>query len=470
MEKQLKDLCTKSSQGSDLTECLSGYTKPQLKELLGHYGKKMPSAAKKQEMVDAAKVAIMENTFAFFSDEKNADALILVCSLMSSPRRVATVTEVEDLLVLRNKGVVFLTDVKEAAETVIPSDIAAILTALVRKNHMPELGDARLRSDGESGNVGDPKGVSETEDAKFYNDAGGESVPEIASQNFASGAKVNDNADSPNEVKSYSPAATNGETPEAPETSSAAKSKEDEEIIFYAVALANICGVCPLTHLKAVWNRNHYMPVSLEKIKSALEKAECGEGFYIEGKNIVNSALGSAADREKLMERYHPADSYYFPSLMEINAYKEDMMANEPPEYIYLRSFFRRKAGVEKADEIMRKLHTMALCDATPGEVTGYLTSVGAGFKDMDELNRFFELYTGWFYRLRVWACKGNMPMETAPESLAARNFTFTSDMAHVGSRKIGRNDRCPCGSGKKYKNCCLPLLDDLSFKSEKGR
>ena len=21
---------------------------------------------------------------------------------------------------------------------------------------------------------------------------------------------------------------------------------------------------------------------------------------------------------------------------------------------------------------------------------------------------------------------------------------------------KIGRNDKCPCGSGKKYKNCCL--------------
>lgn len=22
--------------------------------------------------------------------------------------------------------------------------------------------------------------------------------------------------------------------------------------------------------------------------------------------------------------------------------------------------------------------------------------------------------------------------------------------------RKIGRNEKCPCGSGKKYKNCCL--------------
>lgn len=26
----------------------------------------------------------------------------------------------------------------------------------------------------------------------------------------------------------------------------------------------------------------------------------------------------------------------------------------------------------------------------------------------------------------------------------------------------VGRNDPCPCGSGKKYKKCCGPLLDTL--------
>lgn|GEM_PF-460552 len=30
--------------------------------------------------------------------------------------------------------------------------------------------------------------------------------------------------------------------------------------------------------------------------------------------------------------------------------------------------------------------------------------------------------------------------------------------------RKIGRNDMCPCGSGKKYKRCCVDKEDDPSF------
>ena len=27
---------------------------------------------------------------------------------------------------------------------------------------------------------------------------------------------------------------------------------------------------------------------------------------------------------------------------------------------------------------------------------------------------------------------------------------------AKKNSEHIGRNDLCPCGSGKKYKNCCM--------------
>lgn len=36
-------------------------------------------------------------------------------------------------------------------------------------------------------------------------------------------------------------------------------------------------------------------------------------------------------------------------------------------------------------------------------------------------------------------------------------------------SDKIGRNDPCPCGSGKKYKACCL-LKQEQKMTSLKGR
>jgi len=44
------------------------------------------------------------------------------------------------------------------------------------------------------------------------------------------------------------------------------------------------------------------------------------------------------------------------------------------------------------------------------------------------------------------------------PLSRAAENFTpdFLLENQRVSGEKIGRNDPCPCGSGQKYKKCCM--------------
>ncbi|MBR5741927.1 MAG: SEC-C domain-containing protein, partial [Firmicutes bacterium] len=45
---------------------------------------------------------------------------------------------------------------------------------------------------------------------------------------------------------------------------------------------------------------------------------------------------------------------------------------------------------------------------------------------------------------------RGQMPKE-APKEIRTASHTpvVRKDV------KVGRNDPCPCGSGKKYKNCC---------------
>ena len=53
-----------------------------------------------------------------------------------------------------------------------------------------------------------------------------------------------------------------------------------------------------------------------------------------------------------------------------------------------------------------------------------------------------------WLYTIPAW--KDILSEEKRNE--ITREYR-ESNMAH--SDKIGRNDPCPCGSGKKYKNCC---------------
>jgi len=70
------------------------------------------------------------------------------------------------------------------------------------------------------------------------------------------------------------------------------------------------------------------------------------------------------------------------------------------------------------------------------------------------EYNRANELTGAWW----TWVERGDIPAELLPklradaERLKVRRLTA----AKAERGKIGRNDPCPCGSGRKYKRCCL--------------
>ncbi len=40
--------------------------------------------------------------------------------------------------------------------------------------------------------------------------------------------------------------------------------------------------------------------------------------------------------------------------------------------------------------------------------------------------------------------------------------------ISNGGRKKVGRNLPCPCGSGKKFKFCCLPVLNRSTQESGK--
>ena len=74
---------------------------------------------------------------------------------------------------------------------------------------------------------------------------------------------------------------------------------------------------------------------------------------------------------------------------------------------------------------------------------------------------KIIELYNN----TRQWVLKGHTPNELFQKEkkflkpLPSEPFKADQSNARVidsGTRtKVGRNDPCPCGSGKKYKKCC---------------
>lgn len=55
-----------------------------------------------------------------------------------------------------------------------------------------------------------------------------------------------------------------------------------------------------------------------------------------------------------------------------------------------------------------------------------------------------------WLYNLPEWASL------LSDDQKRDIKKTYNATKTVVKEKKIGRNDPCPCGSGKKYKQCCL--------------
>jgi SWIM/SEC-C metal-binding protein len=53
----------------------------------------------------------------------------------------------------------------------------------------------------------------------------------------------------------------------------------------------------------------------------------------------------------------------------------------------------------------------------------------------------------GWKYKIDLEPDK--------PEDIADLTRLLNPTRPRVAEKKVGRNEPCPCGSGKKYKNCC---------------
>ncbi|MUV37780.1 Protein translocase subunit SecA [Lentibacillus sp. JNUCC-1] len=81
-------------------------------------------------------------------------------------------------------------------------------------------------------------------------------------------------------------------------------------------------------------------------------------------------------------------------------------------------------------------------------------------FSSEDELRRFIDQFILMFNNTRVWVLKGYTPVqlrEFAEEKEKASSQSQPKDnvISFNSRKKIGRNDPCPCGSGKKFKHCC---------------
>lgn len=132
------------------------------------------------------------------------------------------------------------------------------------------------------------------------------------------------------------------------------------------------------------------------------------------------------------------------------------------PFYETFTKIFENKDGVENADECIKYFLTN---DSVPDSILARVsaeypnfmevisTSIGCEYSFEDLIKE----YKSEYLNNRIYSSATVLFCSNAFSNVFDVISAPKPEPETVGAVKVGRNDPCPCGSGKKFKNCCMP-------------
>lgn len=221
------------------------------------------------------------------------------------------------------------------------------------------------------------------------------------------------------------------------------KAERGRLIDMYATAAVNLYGMLPLETFCKIFN-SHGNETLMETEAIDTLKEYAGREYVLYKDKLVFAAGDSVPDLVETLEKQTANKPRYVPNSKENFLAYTDMYYTEVPELIeQVRLLF---CGVLKnqneAALLVGEFMQMLRLDYPLQEFTMLLESYQTELETPENGERFFALVIEAKNNSRIWANKGFTPRELA---VLMKNAPCN----------IGRNDPCPCGSGKKYKKCC---------------
>jgi len=152
---------------------------------------------------------------------------------------------------------------------------------------------------------------------------------------------------------------------------------------------------------------------------------------------------------------------FYIPEQEELLKYKDNNYFEINKEYKDLLEYATKRLfdGDEwQAEMLVEDIQVYCQQNFSPEAIIDLFNQRGVSFDGIKQVNEVLKLVMNLANNTRIWENNGHTPNEIFEKfekpklkQLPAERFLVSGK-----SKKIGRNDPCPCGSGKKYKKCCL--------------
>jgi len=176
---------------------------------------------------------------------------------------------------------------------------------------------------------------------------------------------------------------------------------------------------------------------------------------YADDVGFYNSDVRNPAAIVELQGRKYADLNYHPYTKEELTKAADENFFERGPQYNEFIRFILEHYEMNRSDADF--MITQCVLEAKNGGNIQSVLNVLQEFIEIPEqqyANQLFNKLAAVLNHSTQWALKGYSPDGVSPK----QNNAAASDVSAIsdGKKKVGRNDPCPCGSGKKFKKCCM--------------
>lgn len=231
--------------------------------------------------------------------------------------------------------------------------------------------------------------------------------------------------------------------------------KRYSEVFDYLRACINFYGVIDVEFFLELFAKHHedQPELTLKELMHYLEKYNIhnSEIVHYEGMLVCEALCMYEGDIDKVLEG-REGKEYYVPQKEELLKYSNEYYIKKTKYYDDLEKYLLKHLKYKKdVDGIIEDISIECVMNTFNIQKTiSRLQMMGMKIEDMKDIEKLVSLCMEFGNNTHKWINKG----WTAAE-LMKKEMHETGSLTVINSNKVGRNDPCPCGSGKKYKKCC---------------
>ncbi|WP_182914491.1 YecA family protein [Paenibacillus sp. 1011MAR3C5] len=230
----------------------------------------------------------------------------------------------------------------------------------------------------------------------------------------------------------------------------------EQQVLNYMSAAVHLYGACKPERVVEIYNSHQANPITLQALHTVNEFYSNREQPFVWHKNgcLIDTYFEESdiSELEDLLAKIEDKP-YYLPNQEEFLKYANPAHYEMTPQLHRLKLFIQKELEQREgiASLVMENIQLMLSWENGMEEVLNELTDRGIAFQDLNQAKKFVSLVTEAAQHTRVWSNGGY----TAAELSEAATPAKATVRQHLNPVKIGRNDACYCGSGKKFKKCC---------------